>query len=101
MAKGKKTGGRVLGVPNKEKPEREILKPHTKRYFLPNPNNENGESDFERDMKALTPAQRIDAEIRLLKFTVPELKSIDLEATIATGFTIEDRLRQLSDEEDE
>lgn len=45
--KGKKTGGRVKGVPNKPKPGREIIKAHSIDYFSPNPRNDGGVSDFE------------------------------------------------------
>ena len=97
--RGKKTGGRQKGVPNKPKPGREIIKAHSIRYFSPNPHNDGGESDFERDLNLLDPANRVNAEIRLLKYHMAELKSIDMEATITTRLTIEDKLRQLSGDE--
>ena len=68
-------------------------------YFSPNPRNEGGVSDFERDLKLLDPADRVNAEIRLLKYHMAELKSIDMDATITTRLTIEDKLRQLSGDE--
>lgn len=98
--KGKKTGGRVKGVPNKPKPGREIIKAHSMDYFSPNPLNDGGVSDFERDLKLLDPADRVNAEIRLLKYHMPELKSVDMDATITTRITIEDKLRKLSGEDE-
>lgn len=68
-------------------------------YFSPNPRNDGGVSDFERDLKLLDPADRVNAEIRLLKYHMAELKSIDMDATITTRLTIEDKLRQLSGDE--
>lgn len=101
MAKGRKTGGREKGTGNKPKPGREIVRTHSLGYFSPNPRNDGGESDFERDLRSLSPAERVNAEIRLLKYHMAELKSVDMGATITTSFTIEDKLRGLSEEEDE
>lgn len=98
--RGKKTGGRQKGVPNKPKPGREIIKAHSMGYFSPNPRNDGGVSDFERDLKLLDPADRVNAEIRLLKYHMAELKSIDMDATIKTRVTIEDKLHQLSGEDE-
>lgn len=69
-------------------------------YFSPNPRNDGGVSDFERDLKLLDPADRVNAEIRLLKYHMAELKSIDMDATIKTRVTIEDKLHQLSGEDE-
>ena len=69
-------------------------------YFSPNPRNDGGVSDFERDLKLLDPADRVNAEIRLLKYHMAELKSIDMDARITTRVTIEDKLRQLSGEDE-
>ena len=69
-------------------------------YFSPNPRNDGGVSDFERDLKLLDPADRVNAEIRLLKYHMAELKSIDMDATITTRVTIEDKLRKLSGEDE-
>ena len=86
-------------MPNKPKPGREIIKAHSMGYFSANPRNDGGVSDFERDLKLLDPADRVNAEIRLLKYHMAELKSIDMDATITTRLTIEDKLRQLSGDE--
>ena len=68
-------------------------------YFSPNPRNDGGVSDFERDLKLLDPADRVTAGIRLLNYYLPELQSVDMDATITTRITIEDKLRQLSGED--
>lgn len=99
--KGKKTGGRKKGTPNKPKPDREIIKSHNMAYFRPNLDNPEGISDFEKDLKLLTPAERVNAEIRMLKYHMAELKSIDMDATVTTNKTIEDRLLELSEENDD
>ena len=98
--RGKKTGGRQKGVPNKPKPGREIIKAHSMGYFSPNTRNDGGVSDFERDIKLLDPVDRVNVEIRLLKYHMVELKSIDMDATITHRVTIEDKLRQLSGEDE-
>ncbi|MDE5688647.1 MAG: hypothetical protein K2I18_08510 [Paramuribaculum sp.] len=56
-------------------------------------------SDFEADMIALSPNDRVNAELRLLEFHTPKMKAIDVDLNAAaTVHTIEDRLRDLSDE---
>ena len=87
-------------MPNKPKPGREIIKAHSMGYFSPNTRNDGGVSDFERDIKLLDPVDRVNVEIRLLKYHMAELKSIDMDATITHRVTIEDKLRQLSGEDE-
>ena len=102
MAKGKKTGGRQKGTPNKENPLKNYLRAHSEKYFQPNPANPQGRSDFDNDIDALTPDDRVTAEIKLLEFHTPRIKAVevDLEAQIAVQ-TIEDRLRLLCNEGDD
>lgn len=59
-------------------------------------------SDFDADMLAMKPAERVQAQIRLLEFHTPKMKAIDatLDATVKTA-PIEDLLIRLSEEEDE
>lgn len=59
-------------------------------------------SDFEADLIALSPNERVNAELRLLEFHTPKMKAVDLDMTVqATGSTIEDRLRELCGETDQ
>ncbi len=64
-------------------------------------------SDFEADMLALSPAERMNAELKILEFHTPRLKSQDLNMEVNVGpRTIEDTLKALcrgeeDDEEDE
>lgn len=140
MAKGRKTGGRVKGTPNKENPLKGYLKAHSLAYFQPRVQtdpitggireiqrsrlvqDEEGNiykvidlipladpdgfplniSDFEADMIALGPNDRVTAELRLLEFHTPKMKAVEVDMDLhATTITIEDRLRQLCGEEDE
>lgn len=140
MAKGKKTGGRQKGTPNKDNPLKCVLRAHSEAYFTPRvqtdpitggtkeiqrqrlTQDEEGNiykvidlipltdtkgnpvtmSDFEADMIALTPNERVNAELHLIEFHTPKLKAVDvdLEANISAK-TIEDRLRALCGEDDD
>ncbi len=53
-------------------------------------------SDFEADMIALSPGERVNAELRLLEFHTPRMKAVDMDMNIhGATITIEDRLRDL------
>ena len=135
--KGKKTGGRQKGTPNKENPLKGYLRAHSLAYFEPRVQTdpitggsreiqrqrltEDAEgnvykvidlipltdskgnpvtmSDFEADMIALSPTERVNAELRLLKFHTPEMKAIDMDMTVEEGTRdIIEILSQLSDD---
>ncbi len=107
MAKGRKTGGRVKGTPNKENPLKGYIRAHSMAYFEPRErtDEETGKefmaSDFELDMAALAPDDRVAAELRLLKFHLPEMKAIDMDMTVSEAtITIEERLARLAEEEE-
>lgn len=60
-------------------------------------------SDFEADMIALSPGERVNAELRLLEFHTPKMKAmdVDIDAKVSPK-TIEDLLSDLclEDEDD-
>ena len=63
-------------------------------------------SDFEFDMKFLSPADRVSAELKIMEFHTPRMKSQDINMEINMGpRTIEDTLKALcageEDAEDE
>ena len=59
-------------------------------------------SDFEADMIALSPNERVNAELRLLEFHTPQMKAVEVDMDMrASVVTIEDRLRELCGEDDE
>ena len=138
MAKGKKTGGRQKGTPNKDNPLKGYIRAHSLSYFEPRvqtdpisggareiqrqrlTQDDEGNvykvidlipltdhisgsplyiSDFEADMIALSPDERVNAELRLLEFHTPKMKAVevDMDARIAHK-TIEDRLAELCGE---
>lgn len=140
MAKGKKTGGRQKGTPNKENPLKGYLRAHSLAYFEPrvqtdpvtgglreiqrqrltqdaegnvykdidlipltdSEGNPVTMSDFEADMIALNPNERVNAELRLLEFHTPKMKAVEVDMDVRGSVTtIEDRLRELCGETDE
>lgn len=59
-------------------------------------------SDFEADLLALDPADRLMAEIKLLEFHTPKMKSQDINMEVSVGpRTIEDTLLALCEDPDE
>ncbi len=101
MALGKKTGGRTKGTPNKDKPLKALLREHSLRYFAPNPDNPDGISDFDRDMKAMPPTDRADAEIKILRFHTPQMQATAVDISLTEEKqTIADRLVRLALEND-
>ncbi|MCM1356409.1 MAG: hypothetical protein NC212_08400 [Staphylococcus sp.] len=123
--KGQKTGGRQKGTPNKDNPLKGYLRSHSLSYFEPRPQlNPDGSprviiladnetkitlvdpdgqpmniSDFDADMLLLSPADRVSAELRLLKFHTPEMKSVDMDMTVTDNSeSIIDRLSGLMSE---
>lgn len=113
--KGKKTGGRQKGTPNKDNPLKAILKQHSTQYFTPRPQTDsNGHpkklitydadgkeiavviladsqgkpmvmSDFEVDMLGLKGVERVNAELRLLEFHTPKMKAVDVDMNVSAG----------------
>ena len=112
MAKGKKTGGRQKGTPNKENPLKGYLRAHSLAYFEPKPQtasdgsprkieftdkdgvvlsektlaNADGTpwvmSDFDVDMLVLDANERVSAELRLLEFHTPKMKAVEVDMDI-------------------
>lgn len=103
MAKGRKTGGRKAGTPNKPKPLKTVLSSHSMAYYTePVKDDPWGLSQFEIDLKELSPAERVQAEAKLLNKTVPDLKAVDANIMAHNvQLTIEDRLSKLCEEEND
>lgn len=129
--KGKKTGGRQKGTPNKDNPLKGYLRTHSEEYFKPKPQvGKNGEplviefknkdgdivsklpladsegnpfvmSDFDVDMLKMKPEDRVFAEVKLLEFHTPKMKSVDVDMAVQDRKTIEDRLLELSGEDED
>ena len=91
MAKGKKTGGRQKGTPNKatafcKTVIQNILTEYTDSGL------------FNEDMKKVEPKERLDIMVKLMAFTTPKPQSVDMSITSVRQKTIEDTLAQLAEE---
>lgn len=95
--KGKKTGGRQKGTPNKPKALKIVMQEHSTSYYT-QPLRD-GRTQFQQDLDELTPSERIQAELKLLNKTVPDVKAVDASITHSVHATIEERLSQLCAEE--
>lgn len=94
MAKGKKTGGRVAGTPNKTSAVvRGAIAKMLDEYF--------NSDTFAQDMAELEPKDRVAAMEKFAAYVSPKLQATSLDMTVESKKTIEDKLMELSDEEDE
>lgn len=93
MAKGKKTGGRRAGTPNKASAAvRGAIAKMLDAYFT--------SETFESDIAELEPKDRVAAMEKFAAYVSPKLQSTTLDMTIESNKTIEDRLAELSDDEE-
>lgn len=98
--KGKKTGGRVKGTPNKDNPLKGFIRAHSVKYFTEIVKE--GLTQFEIDQMNLAVDDRVNAELRLLEFHQAKLKAVDANInTHNVSLTIEDKLRELCKEEED
>lgn len=94
MAKGKKTGGRQAGTPNKTSAAvRGAIAKLLDEYF-------NSET-FASDIAELEPKDRVAAMEKFAAYVAPKLQTTTLDMTVESKRTIEDKLAELSGEEDE
>lgn len=114
--KGQKFGGRVKGTPNKDKPLKVFLREHSTDYFTPcilaygmdeyekiQPylKPEKLYSQYELDLLYMKPADRVSAELSLLKFHTPQMQASSVDMTVQeTNRAIADRIRRLAAGED-
>lgn len=117
--KGKKTGGRTKGTPNKDTPQKKaikaLLQQHSLAYITPHEvKDENGEtildddgnlmvaSDLELDLAAMKPSDRAFVEVKLLEFHTPKMQSTSVDVNMQDcSITIEDKLIKLSQDPEE
>lgn len=94
MAKGKKTGGRQAGTPNKATAAvRGAIAKMLDKYFT--------SDTFEQDIADLDPRDRVAAMEKFAAYVSPKLQATTLDMTVESKKTIEDKLAELSEEEDE
>ena len=93
MAKGRKTGGRAAGTPNKATTAiRGVITQMLDKYF-------NSET-FEDDITALDPKDRVVVMEKFTSYAVPKLQATTLDMTVEGKKTIEDRLTELAGDEE-
>lgn len=89
--KRQKTGGRVKGTPNKTTTiTRDVISSIASGI----------REQIEDDLKKLTPKDRVAAFLKMCEFNIPKPQSISLDMTVEGKKTIEDRLRELADDEE-
>lgn len=87
-------GGRQKGTPNKTTSAfRSFIEAQWRQY------QESGL--FSKDIEEMDPATRAVVMEKYAQYIAPKMKTADLNLTQAVTLTIEDRLRELSGEEDE
>ena len=92
--KGKKTGGRQKGTPNKTTSTiREAIAAQWQRY------QDSGQ--FKEDLDALDPQTRAVIMERYAQYVTPKIKSVDVDMKQQVRLTIEDRLAALCKIEDD
>ena len=90
-------GGRAPGTPNKEVPLKTYLRQHSLTYIQPDP--ETGLSQLDLDLAAMTPTDRVDAEIKLLNFHTPKMQATTVDMAITDDKqTLAQRLAELAEE---
>lgn len=110
--KGKKTGGRKKGTPNKDTPAKKaikaILRDHSLAYITPHDvvDEETGEhsmlSQLDMDLAMMKAAERAQIEVKLMEFHTPKMQSTSVAVDMPnTKVTIEDKLIKLSQEPEE
>jgi hypothetical protein len=92
--KGKKTGGRVAGTPNKLSQKiRNNISAVLDEYF--------DSETFKKDLAGLDAKDRISAVEKLVSFIVPRMQATTLDVSVEKSETIEDKLIDLFNAEED
>ena len=115
--KGKKTGGRKLGTPNKDKPLKAILMQHSMDYFFPSIPAEEVDcffdekkkeefaqknkgklfSQYQIDLMCMKPADRAKLEQDILSYHTPKMQATAIDMSLSEEKrTLADRIERLS-----
>lgn len=93
MAKGKKTGGRQAGTPNKTSAAvRGAIAKMLDDYF--------NSDTFVEDISTLEPKDRVAAMEKFAAYVAPKLQATTLDMAVESKKTIEDKLAELACEEE-
>ncbi len=92
MAKGKKTGGRVAGTPNKATSiSRDIINKLSSDMY----------DQILEDIASLEPNERVKVWLKLIEFSVSKPQSVSLDLIAQTKRTIEDQLAELTNDNEQ
>ncbi len=90
-------GGRAAGTPNKDKPLKTFLREHSLSYFTPD--TETGLSQYDMDIAALDPKDRVDAELKLLNYHTAKMQSTTVDMAVTDDKqTLSQRLEKMAEE---
>lgn len=92
--KGKKTGGRQKGTPNKATAFSKAIIEHILEEY-------NDTGAMAKDIQDLEPKDRLDIMVKLMAFVTPKPQSVDMSLHTSGRLTIENQLRELSEENEE
>ena len=100
--KGKKTGGRQKGTPNKASAfMKGVFQDIVQNYILSEtPEKSEFGKNFVTDLGKLDPKDRIDVMIKFAQFVVPKPQSIAFEDNTGEKDTLTDKLAKLAQEND-
>ena len=91
--KGKKTGGRVAGTPNK-------VSSVTKKVIVELLTEYHDNGMLSEDFYALEPKDRIQMSEKFMAYVMPKMQSVEFREADETSKTIEDALIELSKPKD-
>ena len=101
--KGKKTGGRQKGTPNKVTTmSKAVIQDIVSNYFLSEEGSDNGfGKNFIEDLGMLDAKERIDVMIKLNSFVIPKPQSVSVDFNNEKKITIEEKLTELAQENEQ
>lgn len=101
--KGKKTGGRQKGTPNKVTTmSKAVIQDIVSNYFLSEEGSDNEfGKNFIEDLGKLDAKERIDVMIKLNSFVIPKPQSVSVDFNNEKKITIEEKLAELAQENEQ
>lgn len=93
-------GGRQKGTPNKDNPLKVVLHQKSEAYFTV-PVDEDGNTQFDLDMRDMDPAVRAKLQMDMLQYHTPKMQSVSGDMNVKeVNKTYTDRLARLARGED-
>lgn len=116
--KGKKTGGRVAGTPNKNNPIKQVLREHSVDYFTRNIPPEDVDcfhdeekkaafvernqgklfSQYDIDIMCMKPSDRANAELNLLNYHTPKMQATAVDLAVnETNISLRTKVQMIAE----